>query len=123
VLGKLKTGVGFFIIPDRLCIIAPLTVKRSSIIIYAEVNMPQIVIAVPDELLVSMNMKANEVALSMCKEYAVNLFLQGKLTLVQGAKFCGMNIYDFMTAVSEAGGPVIDYPVEEFDRELARLNL
>jgi predicted HTH domain antitoxin len=85
--------------------------------------MPQIVISVPDELLVSMNMKANEVALSMCKEYAVNLFQQGKLTLVQGAKFCGMDIYDFMAAVSEAGVPVIDYPVEEFDKELVRLKL
>jgi predicted HTH domain antitoxin len=85
--------------------------------------MSQIVISVPDELLVSMNMKVNEVALSMCKGYAVNLFQQGKLTLVQGAKFCGMNIYDFMSTVSEAGVPVIDYPVEEFDKELARLNL
>jgi predicted HTH domain antitoxin len=85
--------------------------------------MSQIVISVPDELLFSINMKANEIALSMCKEYAVNLFRQGKLTLIQGAKFCGLNIYDFMAAVSEAGVPVIDYPVEEFDKELARLNL
>jgi predicted HTH domain antitoxin len=88
-----------------------------------EFGMPQIVISVPDELLISMNMKIHEVALSMRKEYAVNLFQQGKLTLVQGARFCGLNIYDFMTAVSEADIPVIDYPVEEFDRELARLNL
>jgi predicted HTH domain antitoxin len=85
--------------------------------------MPQIVISVPDELLVSMDMKAKDVAFSMCKEYAINLFREGKLTLVQGGKFCGMDIYDFMSAVSEAGIPVIDYPVEEFDRELARLNL
>jgi predicted HTH domain antitoxin len=85
--------------------------------------MPQIVISVPDEFLVSMNMKANEVALSMCKEYAVNLFQQGKLSLVQGAKFCGMDIYDFMAVISEAGVSVIDYSVEEFDKELIRLKL
>jgi predicted HTH domain antitoxin len=102
---------------------ARLIIKRHYANFNEESNMPQIVISVPEELLVSMNMKANEVALSMCKEYAVNLFRQGKMTLIQGAKFCGMNIYDFMSVVSEAGIPVIDYPVEEFDKELARLHL
>jgi hypothetical protein len=46
----------------------------------------------------------------------------GKLTLVQAADFCGMNIYDFISAASQADIPIIDYSIEEVDRELALLN-
>jgi predicted HTH domain antitoxin len=67
-------------------------------------------------------MKAEEIALSMRTEFALKSFRDGKLTLVQAADFCGMNIYDFISAASQADIPIIDYSIEEVDRELALLN-
>jgi predicted HTH domain antitoxin len=84
--------------------------------------MPQVTIPVPDNILTSLNMGAEEIALSMRKEFALKSFRDGKLTLVQAADFCGMNIYDFISAASQADIPIIDYSIEEVDRELALLN-
>jgi predicted HTH domain antitoxin len=84
--------------------------------------MSQVTIPVSDNILTSLNMNAEEIALSMRKEFALKSFRDGKLTLVQAADFCGMNIYDFISAASRAGIPVIDYSIEEVDRELALLN-
>ena len=84
--------------------------------------MTQVTIPVSDTILTSLNMEAGEIALSMRKEFALKLFRDGKLTLAQGADFCGMNIYDFISNVSQAGIPIIDYSIEEVDRELAQLH-
>jgi hypothetical protein len=67
-------------------------------------------------------MDAEKIALSMRKKFALKSFRDGKLTLVQAADFCGMNIYDFISAASQADIPIIDYSIEEVDRELALLN-
>jgi predicted HTH domain antitoxin len=67
-------------------------------------------------------MDAGEIALSIRKEFALKTFREGKLTLVQAADFCGMNVYDFISTASRAGIPIIDYSIEEVDRELAQLN-
>ena len=84
--------------------------------------MTQLTIPVSDSILTSLNMEAEEIALSMRKEFALKSFRDGKLTLAQGAAFCGMNIYDFISNVSEAGIPIMDYSIEDVDRELAQLN-
>jgi predicted HTH domain antitoxin len=67
-------------------------------------------------------MEAEEIAVSMRKEFALKSFHEGKITLAQGAAFCDMNIYDFISTLSLADIPVIDYSIEEVDRELAMLN-
>jgi len=84
--------------------------------------MVQVTIPVSDSILTSLNMEAVEVAFSMRKEFAMKSFKDGKLTLAQGADFCGMNLYDFISTVSRAGIPIIDYSIEDVDRELAQLN-
>ena len=84
--------------------------------------MAQVTIAVSDSILTSLNMEAGEIVLSMRKEFAIKSFKDGKLTLAQGADFCGMNIYDFISNVSQADIPIIDYSIDEVDRELAYLN-
>ena len=84
--------------------------------------MTQVIIPVPDSILTSLNMEAGEISFSMRKEFALKSFRDGKLTLAQGAGFCGMNLYDFISCVSQAGIPVIDYSIEDVDRELAQLN-
>jgi len=84
--------------------------------------MTQVTIPVSDSILTSLNMNVEEIVHSMRKEYALKLFRDGKLTLAQGANFCSMNIYDFISTVSQAGIPIIDYSIEDVDRELAQLN-
>ena len=85
--------------------------------------MAKIIVTVSDSILTSLNMEADEIAHSMCKEFALKSFRDGKLTLAQGAIFCGMNIYDFISIVSKAGIPIIDYSIEDVYRELAILNV
>jgi predicted HTH domain antitoxin len=91
-------------------------------IFYKEVYMPQVTIPLSDNILTSLNMEVEEIAVSMRKEFALKSFHEGKITLAQGAAFCDMNIYDFISTLSQANIPVIDYSMEEVDRELAMLN-
>ena len=84
--------------------------------------MAQVTIPVSDSILTSLNMETAEIALSMRKEFAIKSFRDGKLTLAQGADFCGINLYDFISIVSQAGITIIDYSIEDVDRELALLN-
>ena len=84
--------------------------------------MTQVTIPVSDSILTSLNMEAEEIAFSMRKEFALKSFRDGKLTLAQGAIFCGMNIYDFISTASQANIPIIDYSIEDVDMELAQLN-
>jgi predicted HTH domain antitoxin len=67
-------------------------------------------------------MEAGEIVLSMRKEFALKSFQGGKFTLAQNALFCEMNIYDFISCVSQAGIPIIDYTIDDVDQELAQLN-
>ena len=84
--------------------------------------MTQVTIPVSDSILTTLNMEADEITQSICKEFALKSFRDGKITLVQGANFCGMNIYDFIICVSQAGISIIDYSIDDVDRELAQLN-
>jgi predicted HTH domain antitoxin len=77
------------------------------------------IIPVADEILTAANMDKEEMAAAMRLEYAMKMFRQAALTLVQSAELCGLNIYDFMSALSQAGIPVIDYDPEELEKELS----
>ena len=84
--------------------------------------MTQVTIPVSDSILTSLNMEAEEIALSMRKEFALKSFQNGKLTLAQGAVFCGLNIYDFISCISQALIPIIDYSIDDVDQELVQLH-
>jgi predicted HTH domain antitoxin len=84
--------------------------------------MQQVSIAVSDDVIISTNCTIDEIARGMRQEYAAKLFKDGKLTLVQAADFCGMNMYDFASLLSQADIPVIDYEPEELEQELALFN-
>jgi hypothetical protein len=85
-------------------------------------NTAEITIPVPDSILTTLNMDAPELAYSMREEFSLKAFGAGKLTLAQAAAFCGVSVYDFIAAASRAGLPIIDYSIEEVNRELAALN-
>jgi predicted HTH domain antitoxin len=81
--------------------------------------MQTVTIPVSETILNAANMDTEEMAAAMSREYAMKLFRQGKLTLVQSAELCGLNIYDFMSVLSQAGIPVIDYDPRELEKELS----
>ena len=81
--------------------------------------MQTLTIPVSDAILTAANMDKNEMAETMKRECAIKLFQQRKLTLMQSAELCGMNIYDFLSTLSQAGVPVIDYDPQELEKELA----
>jgi predicted HTH domain antitoxin len=78
-------------------------------------------ITVPDNLLFALREDENQLADSMKKEYAVRMFQDGRLTLVQAGEFCGLDIYDFTELLASRNIPVIDYSVEDLEKEIASL--
>jgi predicted HTH domain antitoxin len=79
-------------------------------------------ITVSDEILSAADMDKDEMAAGMLREFAVKLFEKGKLTLVQSAHLCGLNIYDFLAVLADANVPVISYDPEDLERELTYFN-
>jgi predicted HTH domain antitoxin len=81
-------------------------------------NSVAIPVSVSDTLLLALNQSVNEIAATMRQQYAMKMFHEGKLTLGQGAEFCGVSYRDFMDMLSQAGIPVADYGSDELDAEL-----
>jgi predicted HTH domain antitoxin len=52
--------------------------------------MQKIAISFSENVLLSLNMTADEIVLSMRKEYAMKMYQTGKLTLGQCAELCGI---------------------------------
>jgi prevent-host-death family protein len=50
---------------------------------------------------------------------ALKLFDSDSVSLRQAAKLAGMTLSDFMAACSTHGVPVVRYPAEELDQEMA----
>jgi predicted HTH domain antitoxin len=82
-------------------------------------HMQTVTIPVSDALLTAANMDTEEMAAAMSREYAMKMFQQGKLTLMQSAELCNMNIYDFLSVLSQANIPVINYGIEDVKKELS----
>jgi predicted HTH domain antitoxin len=81
-------------------------------------GMAEATIRVPENLLFTLRENINSIVLSMEKEYAIKMFQESRLTLVQAADFCGLDLYDFTALLSSRHIPVIDYSVESLEREL-----
>jgi predicted HTH domain antitoxin len=81
--------------------------------------MQTLTIPISEAILTAANMDKDELAEGMKREYAMKLFRQGKLTLAQSAELCGLDIYNFMSVLSQAGIPVIDYDPQELEKELS----
>jgi hypothetical protein len=92
-------------------------------IFYKEACIPQVTIPLSDNILTSLNMEAEEIAVSMRKEFALKSFHEGKITLAQGAAFCDMNIYDFISTKSQRRGPGIKKGNAAVRRSLVGLTL
>jgi predicted HTH domain antitoxin len=52
------------------------------------------------------------------KEYAMKLYADGKLSLAQASRLCGLDLYDFTALLSASSIPVINYSVDDFEKEL-----
>jgi predicted HTH domain antitoxin len=49
---------------------------------------------------------------------AVRMSEEGKLSLGQASRLCGMDMYDFTALLSASSIPVINYGVDDFEKEL-----
>jgi predicted HTH domain antitoxin len=86
------------------------------------INTMQIMtIPVSEDILSAVRMNKEEMAAFMLQDSAVKLFAEGRLTIVQSARLCGMDIFDFLEALAKAGIPVADSEAEDLDKELASL--
>nr|AGS52678.1 hypothetical protein [uncultured bacterium contig00064] len=83
--------------------------------------MISVAIPVTESILTALKMNEMEIASLMRRESAFKLYKDGSLTLKQGADLCGVDIYDFMTMLSSANIPVIDYSPEELETEISEL--
>jgi predicted HTH domain antitoxin len=81
--------------------------------------MQTVTIPVSEEILTAANLDTEEMAAAMSRDYAMKMFQQGKLTLMQSAELCNMNIYDFLSVLSQANIPVINYGIDGVKKELS----
>jgi len=81
--------------------------------------MVSVAIPITESVLTALKMNEAEIAALMRKESAFRLYQNGSLTLKQGADLCGVDLYDFMTMLSGANIPVIDYSPEELEAEVS----
>lgn len=81
--------------------------------------METLTIPIPENLLEAADMDKNAMIELIRHDLAGRLFREGKISLQQGAEFCDMNIYEFLDILAAAGIPVINYPAEELEEELA----
>ncbi|MDR0873895.1 MAG: UPF0175 family protein [Prevotellaceae bacterium] len=88
-----------------------------------EKNMANITIPLSLQILLAMNMNKQEIENDMRREYGVQLYKKGKLTISQAAELTGMNIYDFMAYLAILSVPVIDYQADELEEEIKQFNI
>ncbi len=79
-------------------------------------------ISLPESVLQSMNIDANEIISDMRKEYGFKLYKTGKLTLIQAAELCGVSLYEFVSLLTLSAIPVIDYASDDLENELKQLS-
>jgi predicted HTH domain antitoxin len=73
----------------------------------------QLAIDIPDELFFSINETPQNLVAMAKQKLAIELYKNQKISISQGAKFLGMDIYAFMKLLSEYEIPVIeDYDIE-----------
>ncbi|MDR0910203.1 MAG: UPF0175 family protein [Spirochaetaceae bacterium] len=80
--------------------------------------MLQATFSVSESILFALRENITELVSAMRKEYAIKMFQETRLTLVQAADFCGLDLYDFTALLAGRNIPVINYSVEDLDREL-----
>jgi predicted HTH domain antitoxin len=85
--------------------------------------MVSIAIPITEAVMTALKMDEAEIAALMRRESAFRLYQNGTLTLKQGADLCGVDLYDFMSMLSDASIPVIDYAPEDLEAEVSDLNL
>lgn len=79
-------------------------------------------ISLPESVLQTMNLEANEIVSNMRKEYSFKLYKAGKLTLAQAAELCAVSRYEFISLLTLSAIPVIDYSVEDLEDELNQIS-
>jgi|LGVE01.1.fsa_nt_gb predicted HTH domain antitoxin len=75
-------------------------------------NLKELKVRVPKEL------RKEEVAMAL----AIELYREGRLTLKQASDLAGFCVEDFMRILSDRGVSVINWDVEELEKEMKNAN-
>lgn len=84
-------------------------------------RMKTIQVEVPEDLLISLNLSDSELAQSMRKVYALELFRTGKVTLGQATELSGMDRWNFMEFLGKNKVSIFNYTEDYLRRELAQV--
>ncbi|MDL2259680.1 UPF0175 family protein [Deltaproteobacteria bacterium OttesenSCG-928-K17] len=77
-----------------------------------------ITIAYSDDILASAGLSASELAETARLAVAAKLFGEGRLSLGQAAKLCGLGKVEFMERLSREGYSVVNLQADDADDEL-----
>lgn len=77
-------------------------------------------VEVPKGIMYALNQEQNEFISKMKLFTAVEYYREHKLSLGKAAELAGMQKTEFMFYLGEIGEPVINYSIEELDKELER---
>jgi len=77
-----------------------------------------ITIPYSDDVLASAGLSASELAATARMAVAAKLFGEGRLSLGQAAKFCGLGKVEFMERLSREGYSIVNLQADDADDEL-----
>jgi predicted HTH domain antitoxin len=75
-------------------------------------------IELPEYLLFQMGSSTEKLQSEIRRMLAVNMFKEGFMTTGQAAEFCGMHRVEFMYYLSKKNIPVVDWDLEDIEKEL-----
>ncbi|MDR1039392.1 MAG: UPF0175 family protein [Deltaproteobacteria bacterium] len=85
---------------------------------------PKNYITIPysDDILASAGLSASELAATARLAVAAKLFAEGRLTLGQAAKLCGLGKAEFMERLSREGYSLVNLQADDAEDELSFVN-
>jgi predicted HTH domain antitoxin len=86
-----------------------------------EIDMPQIVISVPDEFLTSMKANKAKVELEVKRYLAIKYYQEEALTIGKAADLAGMNHMEFELFLSHNQVPISLLDYEDIQADLAKM--
>jgi predicted HTH domain antitoxin len=86
--------------------------------------MTTVQVRLPEDTVRYFGVPEQDVGRTILEECAANLYREAKISLVQGKRMLGLeSIQDFMHVLTVHETPVIDYDIDDFERELKLLNI
>ncbi len=76
-------------------------------------------ITLPADIILALNESKDEIIQEMKFYYAIKMFEMKKLSCGKAAQLCDMDKWSFIEALNKLNIPVINYTIEELEKEVA----